>query len=389
MNGVPVSALAFNAARKWLDRVSKRSKPGLYAYQKGRSFTPAMTAEGMFTQQLLGRRRAEPRMRMSAEYLAEHLPDWENATNTYYWYYGTLALFQHQGDGWRTWNDVLTEQLLTHQRKDAEAAGSWDPEGEWAEQGGRVYQTALCAMMLEVYYRYLPLYTLEEPVDAIGTINGMVTEALSGAPMVGASVHLTLPDRDPVIATTDSEGRYSLSVPEVPDFFALSASHEGFVPSTQNVDAAMLEGTTLKLDFELARENEAIVAVEAVPEVHHLGDNRFEGRINSQFQKESEGAAYEADFELTTTQVPPHIRSAEVRLLRKGVQRSHKIRINRVLLDERLDDAPRDGSFGEFTATFDADLLKIGHNTIEIIAKPSTSDIDDFEFVNVRILVSP
>ena len=33
--------------------------------------------------------------------------------------------------------------------------------------------------------------------------------------------------------------------------------------------------------------------------------------------------------------------------------------------------------------------MKIGHNTIEIIAKPSTSDIDDFEFVNVRILLSP
>ena len=71
------------------------------------------------------------------------------------------------------------------------------------------------------------------------------------------------------------------------------------------------------------------------------------------------------------------------------MQRSHKIRINRVLLEDRLDRAPNDGSFGEFQAEFDPDLLRAGVNTIEIIAKPSTSDIDDFEFVNVRLLLSP
>ena len=31
----------------------------------------------------------------------------------------------------------------------------------WAQVGGRMYQTAICTLTLEVYYRYLPLYMRE------------------------------------------------------------------------------------------------------------------------------------------------------------------------------------------------------------------------------------
>jgi hypothetical protein len=38
--------------------------------------------------------------------------------------------------------------------------GSWDPVGGGhVPTGGRVFSTALGALSLEVYYRYLPLYT--------------------------------------------------------------------------------------------------------------------------------------------------------------------------------------------------------------------------------------
>ena len=37
--------------------------------------------------------------------------------------------------------------------------GSWDPQGDaWGSQGGRLYVTCMSLYMLEVYYRYLPLY---------------------------------------------------------------------------------------------------------------------------------------------------------------------------------------------------------------------------------------
>ena len=47
-------------------------------------------------------------------------------------------------------------------------AGSWTPDGVWGGYGGRVYSTAMAALCLEVYYRYLPLYgaTKSEPASA-------------------------------------------------------------------------------------------------------------------------------------------------------------------------------------------------------------------------------
>ena len=43
------------------------------------------------------------RMQASAAYLANYPPDWDAGPNTYYWYYATLALFQHQGPIWEDW----------------------------------------------------------------------------------------------------------------------------------------------------------------------------------------------------------------------------------------------------------------------------------------------
>ena len=39
------------------------------------------------------------------------------------------------------------------------ANGSWSPEKDtWGNHGGRVMTTSLCTLVLEVYYRYLPVF---------------------------------------------------------------------------------------------------------------------------------------------------------------------------------------------------------------------------------------
>jgi len=156
--GIDVPDAAFDMAQRWLRRVSSRSSPGLFAYQPGRAVTPSMTAEGMFVLQITGVARDDERMDGASALLIRNRPDWDGGANTYYWYYATLALFQRQGEEWPRWNRRLVRELLAHQEERGPAAGSWDPEGEWAPAGGRVYQTALCTLMLEVYYRYLPMY---------------------------------------------------------------------------------------------------------------------------------------------------------------------------------------------------------------------------------------
>ncbi|MBS0198041.1 MAG: PD40 domain-containing protein [Planctomycetes bacterium] len=153
-SGFTVPQSAFDAASAWLNTVASPSQPGRYAYTRGEAPSAAMTAEAMFIQQLLGHIRAEPRMEQSARFVLETPPRWADGAPTHYWYYATLALFQHQGDEWRAWNDQLVPELLRHQHQTGPAAGTWDPKDEWSRLGGRIYQTAICTLSLEVYYRY-------------------------------------------------------------------------------------------------------------------------------------------------------------------------------------------------------------------------------------------
>lgn len=162
--GIDVPEDAFQAAADWLDVVSEPGRRGLYAYRPGQHPTHPMTAEGMFVQQLIGADRESPRMRQSATAVMERMPAWNRNANTYAWYYATLALFQHQGDAWRQWNEALVDELLDNQRMNGPERGSWDPGDRWSRIGGRIYQTALCTLSLEVYYRYLPQY-IDDPAD--------------------------------------------------------------------------------------------------------------------------------------------------------------------------------------------------------------------------------
>ncbi|MBI3834231.1 MAG: PD40 domain-containing protein [Planctomycetes bacterium] len=228
-----------------------------------------------------------------------------------------------------------------------------------------------------------------DPKEVIGLIRGRATDANTGRPLPGAIVQLDLPDRPPLTIKTNPNGRYRLSIPNVPDFFALSASRDGYVPNSVNVDRSKISSSAARVDFPLAPMDSSVIAIEAVPDIHHLGDNRFDGDINSQFQKVSEGALYQQGFTIQQSQLPPRFTHGEIHLLAKGVQRNHRIYVNETLLKKRLNHSPEDGSFGEFVASFETSTLSAGTNTFRIVAAPSEDDIDDFEFVNVRILLFP
>ncbi|MCP4593445.1 MAG: hypothetical protein GY842_22135 [bacterium] len=232
------------------------------------------------------------------------------------------------------------------------------------------------------------LLPAEEDSATAGVVFGRVTDAGTGEPLPQAVVHLDLADGAGVIANADEAGTYELSLPEVPDFFALSASHEGFLPDSANVAAAAVVGRALRVDFKLRPARPTRVAIEAVPDVHHLGDDRFEGRVNSQFQKRAEGAKFSATFDLEERQVSPGYTSAQISVMAKGVQMRHLIYLNGRRLKPRLGRSPRDGSFGEWRASFDPGLLQAGTNTLEIRARSRGDDVDDFEFVNLQLHLS-
>lgn len=221
------------------------------------------------------------------------------------------------------------------------------------------------------------------------SVGGTVFDAHTGAPLAGARVRLDLADGASVSADTTAEGVYTLTVPPVPEFFAISASADGYLPASANVAAEAVRGGRLMVNFRLRRADVNAVAVEAEPDVHHLGDDQFSGVVNSQFQKQSEGATYSAAFELAAEQVAPYMRRAELTMLTRGVQLRHVLVLNGTRLPARLDYSPADGSFGTFRTELDVALLHAGANTLEIHALRRGSDVDDFEFVNVQIHLYP
>lgn len=159
--GIPISGNVQEGATRWLRLVERGPGGGLASYQPGKSVTPTMTAEAWVCRQFLGIGGAGAASDEAAAFLLNHSPEYDEY-NIYYWYYGTLAMFQRGGADWTRWNGPVRDELVKRQRTEGHASGSWDPDPtQYGRYGGRIYTTALATLSLEVYYRYLRLY--EDP----------------------------------------------------------------------------------------------------------------------------------------------------------------------------------------------------------------------------------
>ncbi|QEH37218.1 hypothetical protein OJF2_58050 [Aquisphaera giovannonii] len=155
---VPDQAGVGRGALAWLDRVAAGNEGGLARYQPGEPVTSTMTAEAWVCRQFLGVGGPGAASDEAASHLLLHASD-RGDSNFYYWYYGTLAMYQHGGPSWARWNARVRDRIVQLQRKSGHISGSWDPdESLYGPRGGRIYGTALAALTLEVYYRYLRLY---------------------------------------------------------------------------------------------------------------------------------------------------------------------------------------------------------------------------------------
>jgi hypothetical protein len=163
--GLPVDSAVLDNSQKWLHSVAKGEHLGLYSYQPYQQVTPTLTAVGMLCRQYLGVDPKSAEMREGKNALLENLPDSTVGRSTYYWYYATQAMHNFGPcDDWDTWNRKMRRVLIESQEKDTAgcATGSWDPAhptaDAWGQDGGRLMTTSLSALILEVYYRYLPLF---------------------------------------------------------------------------------------------------------------------------------------------------------------------------------------------------------------------------------------
>lgn len=151
--GIEVPAQTRTGMLRFLQSVSSTRQPGLASYRRGERPTPSMTAEALVCRFFLQVPRDTATETGVVELLRRSLPS-PTPVNYYYWYYGSLGLFQLGGEPWKIWNRALLQTLLPRQRTDGPEAGSWDPDSVWGNYGGRVYTTALATLCLQTYYRY-------------------------------------------------------------------------------------------------------------------------------------------------------------------------------------------------------------------------------------------
>lgn len=178
--GLDINATVNRRMVRFINSVRQGDAGGLFGYrrsvpingQPSEPVTPVMTAEALFCQQMLGYPRDTPANRESVAYLLQNTPKLSEL-NMYYWYYGTLAMYQYGGQPWDDWNRIVRDTLVREQRTSGPLAGSWDPKGPWGRYGGRLYSTALSTLTLEVYYRLLPLYRMNEPSNNAGNATGI------------------------------------------------------------------------------------------------------------------------------------------------------------------------------------------------------------------------
>ena len=149
-----VPAATVKKSSDFLNNVQKNSGANYGYTSEGEGL--ATTAIGALCRMYLGWKKDNPAMERSVAWLGEKGP---SATNMYYNYYAGQVMHHWGGAPKEKWEAKLRPLLLESQARQGHEKGSWHFAGgdHGAESGGRLYFTALAALMLEVDYRYMPI----------------------------------------------------------------------------------------------------------------------------------------------------------------------------------------------------------------------------------------
>ncbi len=156
MAGLSVPSPTISLAERFLDSVAVEYG-ARYGY-----LTPvarnSTTAIGLLMRMYTGWRRNRDELVRGVAWLDKWGP---SQTDMYFNYYATQVLCHYGGPQWDRWNAKLRDYLVATQASAGHESGSWYFPDSNGDKGGRLYNTAMAVMTLEVYYRYMPLYERE------------------------------------------------------------------------------------------------------------------------------------------------------------------------------------------------------------------------------------
>jgi len=228
--GIQVDPDAFEGARQWVEKLtdpefgqtgynmpggdsSVPSKmPAVYASEERAAIPPprfgapsppslrrhAMTAAAVWIRRVLEETPAEARAdELGVGLILEDLTqlDWGVPdTDEVYWWFASRALHRFHGDPWLTWWPRVRDALVPNQVSQGRDRGSWNPDGVWGPDGGRIYSTAMAIL------------TLTEPAALVPPAGGEGPGTLRG-PLAGLEVAIgtSLESKDATISAAARE----------------------------------------------------------------------------------------------------------------------------------------------------------------------------------------
>ena len=161
MAGLNVPSPTLVLVHRFLDRV--QSDGGAKYGYMGPTPGDATTAIGLLCRMYTGWPRDYDPLQRGIAYLDSLGP---SKDNMYFNYYATQVMHHYGGQPWQRWNPVMRDYLVATQSDQGQEAGSWYFPDRYGDAGGRLYNTAMAVMTLEVYYRYMPLYREQAVTDA-------------------------------------------------------------------------------------------------------------------------------------------------------------------------------------------------------------------------------
>tara|TARA_R110002049_G_scaffold72490_3_gene187252 strand:+ start:10160 stop:11734 length:1575 start_codon:yes stop_codon:yes gene_type:complete len=146
-------------ATKFLNRVQTQGGSH-YKYDiDNKTDKISTTAIGLLCRMYTGWDKNTPAMVQGVEAIAENGID---KRDIYYNYYAAQVLRQFGGPSWDEYNVSLRDWLVSTQVTSGGGKGSWHfPDSKFHRgpiEGGRLASTSFATMILEVYYRHMPLY---------------------------------------------------------------------------------------------------------------------------------------------------------------------------------------------------------------------------------------
>jgi Squalene-hopene cyclase C-terminal domain len=152
--GLNVPSPCFQGVSRFLNSVQS-DRGAQYGYMNTAA-RPTTTAVGLLLRMYTGWPREHIGLRRGVNLLSKWRP---SPTDLYYDYYATQVMSHYGGTKWERWNKAMRDYLIKTQATGQLEAGSWYFPDRHGDVGGRLYNTAAAVMTLEIYYRYMPIYT--------------------------------------------------------------------------------------------------------------------------------------------------------------------------------------------------------------------------------------